>query len=64
MGLSCKLTTFPVLGLGATPGLGMNPFVCTAAGAAWSERKQLKEEPVLTRVQGGSTPDAGQPLAL
>lgn len=42
----------------------MNLFVCTAAGAAWSERKQLKEEPVLTRAQGGSLPDAGQPLAL
>lgn len=64
MGLSCNLTTFPVPGLGATPGLGMNPFVCTAARVAWSERKRLEEEPVLSRALGGSMPDAGQPLAL
>lgn len=45
VGLSCNLTTFPVRGLGASPGLGMGPFVCTAAGTAWSKRKQLEEEP-------------------
>lgn len=45
VGLSCNLTTFPVQGLGTSPGLGIGPFVCTAAGTAWSKRKQLEEEP-------------------